>query len=136
MTLFGRKGSAAVADVKVKGTAVYVSAVVGAIVSGSSKGFITAKGAPEPESTPCGSVKVIGNTPPTCRSVLLRVTLSWVVLTNVVVTPVVVPANCTCVLALKFNPVTTIAVLAEPTFTAAGVTELNAASAGGLTSVN
>jgi len=139
--VFGRKGSAAVADVKVKGTAVNACAVVGAIVSGSTSGFITSNGPPpvpsaDPESTPAGSVKVMRCTPPVCRRLLLNVTFSCVVFTKLVVTFAVEPSNCTCVLPLKFKPVMVTLVFPAPAKTAAGVTELSEASAGGLTSVS
>lgn len=53
-----------------------------------------------------------------------------------VVTPNVVPPKNTRVFELKFTPVTFTVVVAEPAITAAGVSELNAATAGGFSSVN
>jgi len=69
------------------------------------------------------------------KKLALTLTVSCVVLTNVGV-PALTPSNNTCVLVLKFSPVKVTRVVAAPTLTAPGVTELKAATDGGTWSVN
>jgi len=86
-------------------------------------------------SAPCGSVRVTAKTCPSVKKLELTVTVRCVVSTKVAA-PTLAPSKKTWVLALKFRPVKFTRVEAAPTFTAPGVTELNAATAGGFWSVN
>src|SRR6267378_1353579 len=72
---------------------------------------------------------------PSRKKLELTLTVRWVVSTKVGV-PTLTPSKKTRVLALKFRPKMFTVDVGAPTFTAPGVTELNAASGGTLTSVS